>query len=193
MSEPMTVLTDYLLGAITAYLGWRLFRERGAERSRRWWSREFIALALGAFLGGTWHGFAQNEWLWKATLLTVGVASAAMMIATAFATLPARQRSMLIGAAVAMLLVYAGWVMVEDRFIVVVIDTAIAFAMVAGLHVWQWNGAIVAGVGVSLLAALVQASGFALHAHFNHNDLYHVIQIGAMFLFYRGARSLKDA
>ena len=47
---------------------------------------------------------------------------------------------------------------------------------------------MLAGVAVSVLAALVQASGFALHAHFNHNDLYHVIQIAAMFAFYKGFR-----
>lgn len=193
MSEPMTVLTDYLLGAVTAYLALRLFRERGAERSRRWWSRAFAALALGALLGGTWHGFAQNDWLWKATQLTVGVAASAMMIATAFATLPARARSSVIGIAAAMLVVYAAWVMLDDRFVVVLADTAIAFSVVAALHLWKWNGAILAGVAVSLAAALVQASGFAPHRHFNHNDLYHLIQIAAMVLFYRGARVLKDS
>ena len=193
MSEPMTVITDYLLGAVSAYLGWRLFQNRAAERSRRWWSRAFVALALGAFLGGTWHGFAQSEWLWKATLLTVGIASSAMMIASAFATLPARGRSTVIGFAAATQLLYSAWVMVDDRFLVVVAETAIAFALVAALHLWKWNGAILAGVAVSLVAALVQASGWAPHPHFNHNDLYHVIQVVAMLLFYRGARTLKDA
>jgi hypothetical protein len=43
-----------------------------------------------------------------------------------------------------------------------------------------------------VLAAAVQASGFALHRHFNHNDLYHVVQIAAMVLFYTGARRLRD-
>jgi len=51
---------------------------------------------------------------------------------------------------------------------------------------------ILAGVGVSVLAAGVQASGFALHRNFNHNDLYHVIQIAAMILLYAGARRLRD-
>jgi hypothetical protein len=193
VSEPTTVITDYLLGAVTAYLAWRLFQNRGAERCRRWWSRAFVALALGAFLGGTWHGFVQNYWLWKATQLTVGIAASAMMVATAFATLPARARSTVIGIAAAMFVLYAGWVLVDERFLVVVADTAIAFALVAALHLWKWNGWILGGVAVSLAAGLVQASGMALHAHFNHNDLYHVIQIAAMALFYRGARELRDS
>jgi hypothetical protein len=75
----------------------------------------------------------------------------------------------------------------------VVIDTGIAFAVVLALHLWRFNGWIVAGVALSAAAALVQASGFALHRHFNHNDLYHVIQLAAIVLFYRGARRLTDS
>jgi hypothetical protein len=80
----------------------------------------------------------------------------------------------------------------RDEFIFVVLDSGIAFAAVAALHLWRFNGWILAGVAVSVAAALVQASGLDLHRHFNHNDLYHVIQIGAMCLLYRGARLLTD-
>jgi hypothetical protein len=191
ISEPMTLATDYLLGAVTAWLAWKL---RGsAERARRWWMWAFAALALAAFLGGTWHGFLQSDLLWKATVLSVGLASFAMMAAAAFATLPRRARDALLWAASLKLIVYWWWMLGRDEFIFVVIDTAIAFAVVAALHIWRWNGWIVAGVAVCVAAALVQASGLALHAHFNHNDLYHVIQIAAMALLYRGARRLTDA
>ncbi|MND00634.1 hypothetical protein D3C83_193220 [compost metagenome] len=73
------------------------------------------------------------------------------------------------------------------------IDTGVAFAAVAALHLWRFNPWILAGVASSVAAALVQASGFALHEHFNHNDLYHLIQVGAMFALYRGARRLTDS
>ena len=51
---------------------------------------------------------------------------------------------------------------------------------------------ILAGLLLSFVAAGVQLSRLTLHAHFNHNDLYHVIQIGAIVLLYRGARRLRD-
>ncbi|MDZ4854296.1 MAG: hypothetical protein SGJ26_05485 [Nitrospirota bacterium] len=38
----------------------------------------------------------------------------------------------------------------------------------------------------------VQVNGVALHQDFNHNDLYHVVQMGGMSLFYRGALVLKE-
>jgi hypothetical protein len=191
ISEPMTLLTDYLLGAVAWWLGWKL--SKSSQRSQRWWAYAFGALALGAFLGGTWHGFVRSQVLWTQTVIAVGFASFAMLVATAFAMLSGAVRKVLITLAALKLMIYTVWMLRHDEFIYVVMDTGISFAAVAALHLWRFNRWIVAGVAVSVAAALVQASGFSLHRHFNHNDLYHVIQIAAMVLLYRGARQLRDA
>jgi hypothetical protein len=52
---------------------------------------------------------------------------------------------------------------------------------------------IAQGIIVSIAAALVQQSGFRLHQHFNHNDLMHVIQMGGVWLLYKGGARLRDA
>lgn len=192
ISEPMTLLTDYALGGVTAWLAALLFRNSQLQNSRKFWALAFAALALGALLGGTWHGFVQSNLLWKATLLSVGVASFGMVAGSACAALPKMQRQMLIVLAAMKLALFSAWMLFHDEFIFVVVDTGVAFAVVALLHLWKLNGWILAGVAVSVVAALAQASGFALHQHFNHNDLYHVIQIAAMALLYRGARTLAD-
>jgi hypothetical protein len=116
-----------------------------------------------------------------------------MVAGSAIATVSGAARKLILRLALVKLLVYCGWMMLRDDFIFVIADSGVAFAVVAGLHVWKWNGFLLAGVAVSVAAALVQASGLALHRHFNHNDLYHVIQIAAMVLLYRGARRLSDA
>jgi hypothetical protein len=190
--EPMTLLTDYLLAGVTAWLAVLLFKNAQQQNARRFWALAFTALALGAFLGGTWHGFVQNDLLWKATVLSVGVASFGMVAGSAFAALSGAARQVLLWLAAGKLILYSGWMLRHDEFIYVVIDTAIAFAAVAVLHLWRFNAWILAGVAVSVIAAVVQASGIALHPNFNHNDLYHVIQIAAMLLLYRGARRLED-
>ena len=203
IAEPTTLLTDYALAGVTAWLAWSLFRAGEGQRSRALWTLAFAALALAAALGGTWHGFAPAFaaiaviLVWKATVLCVGIASFGMLCGSAICATAGNTRKTLVAIAAAKLAVYSGWMAGHSEYIYVIADTGTALVLVAALHLRsaardrasRW---ILAGVGVSVLAAGVQASGFALHRHFNHNDLYHVIQIAAMILLYAGARRLRD-
>jgi hypothetical protein len=195
ISEPMTLATDYLLAGVTAVLGVRILRATGGHYSRRLWGLAFLALALGAALGGTHHGF-ELEALWKPTVLAVGLASCGMVAGSAFATTRGRLRQALVALALVKLAAFWLWTWEDDRFIWVVADTGLGFALVALLHALRarepGSGAILGGVGLSVVAGAVQASGLDLHRHFNHNDLYHVIQIAAMVAYYRGVRQLLD-
>ena len=186
MSEPTTLLTDYALGAVSLFLGLRLIRDS------KLWTLAFLALALAAFLGGTWHGLWQSDALWKATTLSVGVASFGMVAGSAFLFTKGILKNLLVAFAALKWLVYTAWMLGHDDFIWVVADTGIALALVGVMHLWRFNGWMLGGVAVSLLAGLAQASGVALHPRFNHNDLYHVIQIAAMFLFYRGLKKASE-
>src|SRR5688572_6220738 len=49
ISEPMTLVTDYLLGGVTAWLWFSLQRNSEAQYSRFGWRMAFLALAVGAF------------------------------------------------------------------------------------------------------------------------------------------------
>jgi len=202
IAEPATMLTDYALAGVTAWLSGSLARAREGQRSRALWALAFAALALAATLGGTWHGFAPSFapiavlLLWKATVLCVGIASFGMLAGSAISVTAGNARKTLVAIAAAKLAVYSGWMVGHSEYIYVIADTGAALVLVAALHLFsardrasRW---ILAGVGVSVLAAGVQASGFALHRNFNHNDLYHVIQIAAMILLYAGARRLRD-
>src|SRR5690349_15237497 len=195
ISEPMTLATDYLLAAVAAIIAVRVLHTAGGQDARRWWGVAFIALALGAALGGTHHGF-RLEALWKPTVLVLGVASAGMVAGSAVATTLGMWRIGLMALAAAKLAVYWFWVWRDDRFIWVVADTSSAFSLLALLHLAAWHRAgsrwIVAGVAVSIAAAGVQASGLDLHRHFNHNDLYHLVQLAALLVYYRGVRLLTD-
>lgn len=182
MNEPTTVLTDYALAAVCIVLGTKLVRHS------KFWALAFLSLALAALLGGTWHGFWRSEILWEATTISVGFASFGMVAGSAFALTENLFRKALFAFALVKLIAYTAWMLSHDAFIWVVADTASALLLVGVLHVWKLNGWMLAGVGVSVLAGLAQASGLALHPHFNHNDLYHVMQIAAMFLLYRGVK-----
>src|SRR5204863_7346902 len=51
---------------------------------------------------------------------------------------------------------------------------------------------MISAVVVTLIGLGIQVTGFRSHEYFNHNDIFHVVQIGAMYLFFRGARYLND-
>ena len=201
----MTLFTDYVMAGVTGWLGLRLFLARDGQAARSYWTLAFAAVAFGAALGGTYHGFARVmdqhilEWVWKVTVLAIGIGSMGMVAGSATAVTAGLSRKLLIAIAASGFALYVWRMLDQDDFIYVIADTGFAMALVAALHVGSamrgrdrasyW---MLCGVGLSVLAAVVQASGFDLHRNFNHNDLYHVIQIAAMPLFYLGARALRD-
>jgi hypothetical protein len=48
------------------------------------------------------------------------------------------------------------------------------------------------GLVITLAGFAVQLTGFRHGLDFNHNDLFHVIQIAGLYFFYRGARLLTN-
>lgn len=202
IAEPITLATDYALAAVCVWLGLRLYHNSEAQRSRAFWGAACLALGLSALLGGTYHGFQQSianfaaSWLWKCTLMLVGLASFCMLAGSANATSSGALRKGILVLAIAKLFAYEGWMLRHDQFIWVIVDTGSTMAAVLILHAFRHREAgarwILAGVAASAVAAGAQASGFMLHESFSHNDLYHVIQIAAMALFYRGASTIRD-
>jgi hypothetical protein len=207
ITEPTTMLTDYALAALGVWFGWRLVRggREAGESSRVLWGASFLAMAMAAVAGGTAHGFAEvlgeveSTWIWKLTTFSIGLASAALLAAAAIARLAGAARVAMLSLVVAKLAVYLAWMSVHDEFRFVIYDYAPS--MVAVVLLLALPGAVApvagagwatAGVAVSFAAAAVQASGFTLHRHFNHNDLYHVIQMGGLYLLYRGGALLRD-
>ena len=207
ITEPTTMITDYLLGLFTVILAFRLFKlnENQQENSLRLWGGALAATAIAAFLGGTSHGFDLNfsdfakTAIWKGTVYSIGLASFFMLSGTLFATVANPLRRVLLGLVLLKFLVYAGWMVSHDEFKYVTFDYVPAMLGVVLLQVyaysrWKHKSAVwlISGVLISFAAAGIQMSGFTIHQHFNHNDLYHVIQMGAIYLLYRGSSLLKD-
>ncbi len=205
ISEPVTLITDYALGAVSAALGWRLYRTAGEERARKCWALAFAAAAASALLGGTHHGFATlmspaaYALSWKVTVLAVGVFSFAIVAGSVIATTRDAGRTALLAFAAAQLAAYTGWMLFHDEYRYVVLDTAVAMSVLLLLHGWSaasrgdaashW---VLAGIAVSATAAAIQFFRIAPYEHFNHNDLYHVLQLAAMVLLYKGGKLLRD-
>ncbi len=207
ITEPTTMLTDYTLALFTLVLSGRLFQANAADRqvAVQLWNFALIATAAAALRGGTSHGFAllltpfMQAAIWKATIYAVGFASFFMLTGTLVANTVNPLRRWLLALTVLKLLLYGIWMVGHSEFKYVIWDYVPAMVLVLILELQAYvsrrdaaAGWIVAGVLVSFLAAGVQLSGWAPHPHFNHNDLYHVIQMGAIYLLYRGVGRLRD-
>jgi hypothetical protein len=208
ISEPMTLATDYLLGTVSEVCAVMLLKQNRTLRqtSIRLWAFAFMAAATGSYMGGTYHGFQHAleppvaTVLWKVTTISMGIASFFLLTAAITAAFTGQNRRWLSAAATLKLAVYVLWMLGHDQFKYVIYDygstLAILLLLVASEKTRGIDGHrayIASGILVSIAAAAVQQSGFRLHEHFNHNDLMHVIQMGGMWLLYRGGARLRDA
>jgi hypothetical protein len=208
IAEPTTLITDYLLGTVAEICAVLLLKQNARLRqsSIRYWALALCAVAAASYVGGTYHGFQHvleppvARVLWKTTTISMGVASFLLLAAAFAASVSADNRRWLIGAAALKLIIYIMWMLEHDEFRFVIYDYGSTLAIllllvIAGkTHgVGGHRGYIASGILVSIAAAGVQQSGVRLHQHFNHNDLMHVVQMGGVWLLYKGGARLRDA
>jgi hypothetical protein len=206
ITEPATMLTDFLIAAICVAFAVSLDRAAlSLVSARGLWALSFAFTAIAAIIGGVVHGFALHltgaakHRLWKATQYALGLTSLAILAAAVLAFVGGAVRQWLLGLAVAKFVTYGAVVARRDDYSVVVVDYGASMLMMAVLAILAWlrTGApatplLLGGVVVSAVAAAVQVKNIAPHPRFNHNDLYHVVQIGALYLFYLGGLRLGD-
>ena len=176
MHDPMALATDYLLGAAAIVFALRLWYVH------RMWALAFVFTGLAAFLGGTYHAFAEgNVLLWKAVVYSVGIASFFLLSGSG-------GRWIRIFAA-AKLAAYLVWMATHDDFMWVIADYGLTLLIVGVLHIVRRSPAtpwVLSSIGVSIVGALVQQARLTVHPYwFDFNDLYHVIQIVALWMLYR--------
>jgi hypothetical protein len=207
ITEPTTLLTDYAIAVEACVLAVFLLRI-GRVRQQlapQLWAAAFSFVAAAAVLGGTCHGFMGLleldllQTLWRTLTYCLSFASFFMLAATVLSALPRRLRLWALLAVGLRSSVHLGWAINHTSFSAAVGDYLSAMLIVLILQIRiidrdQNPSAIwiIAGILVSCLAIGIQASGFSLAKTFNHNDLYHLVQMGGLYLFYRGARLLKD-
>jgi hypothetical protein len=162
-----------------------------------------MATGLAALLGGTVHGFALIlpetliMGMWSGTLYLTGFASFLMLAAVVLAFLPRAISLWALAVCVLKLVVYLVWMFNHQDFRFVVYDYGTTLLLILGFQLFALYkkrsvaaGWIALGILLSFVGAGIQQSGLSLHSHFNHNDLFHVVQMAAFYLFYRGGLNL---
>jgi len=208
ITEPVTMLTDYALGLLTLLWATRLFERNDGDRplSRTLWALGFIATSAASFLGGSFHGFrsylteSAATVLWKTTLYSIGIASWVILSAIVVACAESRWRRSFLIVAAAKFLLFALWMTGHSEFRYVIYDYVLSMVAILVVQSYTWfsrqsrtSAWIISGILVGFLAAAMQNSRYSIHAYFNHNDLFHVVQMVGFYLLYRGGQLLRDS
>jgi hypothetical protein len=207
VAEPMTVITDVVLGLFAFVLSMRLASVAaiGEIASAGCIALGLLATSWSAVLAAVAHAIdpqrdqAQHDRAWRGALYTSGLIGAATVASVAYFTVTGAMRVLILLLAAAKLATYTITVTRRPDFRVAAADYGGALAMLlagAAYAYIRWRAPaapwLLGEVLVSLVAGVAQARQVAFHRHFNHNDLYHVIQLVAVYLFYRGGVLLVD-
>ena len=105
IAEPSTALTDYLLTIECLFFSLRLYRMAPSSGGRLW-MLGFLALGIGALVGGSFHGFRPfvsprvSTFLWNASMVLIGTAAGFMISGLVASTVFPARRWMLAGLAI---------------------------------------------------------------------------------------------
>ena len=180
--EPITALTDAVLATWTAFFSALLF-----ARAKILWGSAFAALAVAALAGTAFHCCRLFP---RLVPIAIGLTALFLGVAVAMAWLRPTARRIVI----AILIVeFAACAIATfsklDWFLVAAADyvPVLVAVLIACIIRWRDRAArlIAAGIVVSFIAL-----GFQLSRVPYHNDIYHLIQMAAMVLLYRGGVQL---
>jgi uncharacterized protein DUF6962 len=201
------MLTDYALAGVAWMLARGLLRSNDS-RAAALWALAFVVTGLAALAGGSVHGFGSllprrlEHVLRVGTVMSVGLASGCLLAGAVLAGVGSGPlRRVLLGLCALKLALYLVWVALHPDFRYAAYDALPAGLLVLGFLVHWWlagrSTAValgVVGVLLSIAGAVLQQARLGIHpAWFNHNDLYHVVQAGALGLVYLAGRKLRDA
>jgi len=202
-TELTTAATDLLLAvaALLALLCLQPLRSR--ERfTVGLWQALFALLGVAALLGTLSHGLQFSPrvdlLLWQPLNLAMGLAVALFVLAAVgdgFGTAAARRGlrpALALGAGF-----YLATLLLPGGFLLFVIYEGLALLFVLSLYLRlafirhrPGSGLLAAGVLVTLLAAALQASpvSFTLVLTFDHNGIFHLVQLPGIALLVAGVR-----
>jgi hypothetical protein len=197
-TEQTTAFTDLVLSIIAVGFAFYLARSEknvGSRFRTRIWTLILLFLGLSAGLGAVAHGFEMsdslNRWVWHPLNLGLGMTIAFFVVAVVKDVWGRKQAGKMIWAMVtASMLFFLVTVFIPGSFLVFIIYEAlamlgafIAYFLLTLRKKLPGAGLISLGILLTIIAAGVQASeavNFTLIWEFDHNGLFHMIQMIAL-------------
>jgi hypothetical protein len=208
-TERTTAATDALLAALALRYAAELVGYRRLHPWKAWiWAGVFGSVGVAGALGAVVHGLHMPEGrravLWRPLTLILGVTVALFADGAAGDLLGERAaRRALPGLLLGALAFYALSQRLQRGFLVFIIYEAVAMLFALGAYARLAQGGrlggaqqMAAGVLLSILAAAAQASSLRLTilgAPFDHNGIFHIVQIAGLPLLAAGLRASLDS
>lgn len=207
ITEPMTMLTDYVVAIETLFFAIFLFgiSHRQRKTSVRLWGIGFIIFSVAAILGGTYHGFAYylgesgRKDFWQGMIYLLSFSSFFMLSGTIISSIPKRFHKICLALIAFKSMIYLSFAANQDSFLYILVDYLSAIIAILVIQAWiayrykkQSAVLISGGIIILLVAAGVQQSRFITFENFNYNDLSHIISMVAFYFLYKGSRLLND-
>ena len=203
--EQSTAITDLLLGLWSLYLLYAVFKVgfKSDQVKTRLWVGIFGLLTIASLLGVIAHGLKLSPQLknlvWQPLNLSLGLMVSCIAVSTLYEikkTLPKGIIPLFIGIAV---LFYFVTLIKSDTFLIFILYETLVMLYTLGGYIYlglkqKQTGALGMAFGflLTIIAAVVQASG-PIKVHliwdFDHNGLFHLIQILSMFFIWFGLRA----
>jgi hypothetical protein len=204
-TEQTTAVTDAMLMVLA--IGCALYLRR-IGRHAPWktnlWAATFGLLALAAALGTAAHGFKMsaqtNSLFWQPLNLALGLTVALFVVGVVYDAWGYRagRRLLPIMGGIGLLFYGVTWLRPGSFLVFIVYE---ALAMVFALAVYSWlfrqkrlpgAGWMAAGIFITMVAAAVQtidAAAVTIIWPFDHNGLYHLIQVAGLLALAAGLRA----
>ena len=204
--EPMTAFTDLLIFGLGLYFARELYGIYATKLMslHLHFMMVFFFMGLAGLLGALTHGIGPHlpqsihTFIWRITLYCIGLTTFSMLLGGLYHVVPFNTMDWLKWLPLLGLIVYMILITRNDDFKTVIrfytpAMMLLLLMMLYSLLRFQSDGTswIIFSVLMAFAGTAVQQSGFSFHKHFNHNDIYHVFQMGSMFLLYKGVILLK--
>lgn len=202
LHEPTTFLTNIPIIVVGVLWGGGIWEAYGRTLHPFHFNLglSFYSLAGGAAAGAVFHGFrhhfpeVMHQRIWKVALMGIGLTLFFNLLAAVAAVASPVNYLSWRWVAVGGLALFA-WQTVKFHGFghsVKFLALGLALALAAfGLLVWRQSAAgpvsLFLGSAVTVAGGGLWATGWTPHEKFNHNDLFHVIQLAGLWLLYRGA------
>lgn len=154
-------------------------------------------MGLAALLGAAYHGLPPHGLprvraaLWKGVGVATGAAGALLLVAGILASSTSGWRRVWVAVALLKSVVLGINTWRRNDFRYIIYDYGSSLLALLALQWWRPGPASPSmrrGIVLSFLAAAIQQMELGLHPRFDHNAVYHLVQMAALHCFDRGAR-----